>query len=134
MPCLIRRSVDWSAVYDAIGAGDGSNGKTTTVRLLAAMLRAEGRHPGWSSTDGVMIAGERIAEGDTPARKVPGWCCGPAHRCRGAGTARGGILRRGLAVTRADVAVITNIAADHFGNTGLPTWRDSRRRSWWWGR
>ncbi len=35
----------------------GSNGKTTTVRLLAAMLRAEGRHPGWSSTDGVLIDG-----------------------------------------------------------------------------
>ena len=114
-------TVDWSAVHDVpLALVTGSNGKTTTVRLLAAMLRAEGRHPGWSSTDGVMIAGERIAEGDYAgpegARLVLRDQLIDAAVLE---TARGGILRRGLAVTRADVAVITNIAADHFGEYGI---------------
>ena len=114
-------TVDWSAVHDVpLALVTGSNGKTTTVRLLAAMLRAEGRHPGWSSTDGVLIDGERIAEGDYSgpegARLVL-----RDHRIDAAvlETARGGILRRGLAVSRADVAVVTNIAADHFGEYGI---------------
>ena len=114
-------AVDWSAVHDVpLALVTGSNGKTTTVRLIAAILRADGRHPGWSSTDGVMIEGERIAEGDYSgpegARLVL-----RDQRIDAAvlETARGGILRRGLAVTSADVAVITNIAADHFGEYGI---------------
>ena len=114
-------AVDWSAVHDVpLALVTGSNGKTTTVRLIAAILRADGRHPGWSSTDGVMIEGERIAEGDYSgpegARLVL-----RDQRIDAAvlETARGGILRRGLAVTSADVAVITNIAADHFGEYGV---------------
>ena len=114
-------AIDWSGVHDVpLALVTGSNGKTTTVRLLAAMLRAEGRHPGWSSTDGVLIDGERIVEGDYSgpdgARLVL-----RDHRIDAAvlETARGGILRRGLAVTRADVAVITNVAADHLGEYGV---------------
>jgi len=114
-------TVEWSAVHDIpLALVTGSNGKTTTVRLLSAMLRAQGRHPGWSSTDGVLIEGERIAEGDYSgpegARMVL-----RDERIDAAvlETARGGILRRGLAVTHADVAVVTNIAADHFGEYGI---------------
>jgi cyanophycin synthetase len=114
-------TIDWSMVHDVpLALVTGSNGKTTTVRLIAAMLKAEGYHPGWSSTDGVLIEGERIAEGDYAgpdgARLVL-----RDHRVDAAvlETARGGILRRGLAVTHADVAVITNIAADHFGEYGI---------------
>ena len=114
-------TIDWSAVHDVpLALVTGSNGKTTTVRLLAAMLRAEGRHPGWSSTDGVLIGTERIADGDYSgpegARLVL-----RDRRIDAAvlETARGGILRRGLAVTRADVAIVTNIAADHFGEYGV---------------
>jgi UDP-N-acetylmuramyl tripeptide synthase len=114
-------AIDWSAIHDVpLALVTGSNGKTTTVRLMAAMLRAQGAHPGWSSTDGVLIDGERIAEGDYSgpegARLVL-----RDQRVDAAilETARGGILRRGLAVTHADVAVITNIAADHFGEYGI---------------
>ncbi len=114
-------AVEWNAVSDVpLALVTGSNGKTTTVRLLAAMLRAKGAHPGWSSTDGVQIAGDRIAEGDYAgpegARLVL-----RDRRIDAAvlETARGGILRRGLAVTHADVAVVTNLAADHFGEYGI---------------
>ncbi len=114
-------AIDWHAIHDVpLALVTGSNGKTTTVRLMAAMLRAEGRHPGWSSTDGVLIGGERVAEGDYSgpegARLVL-----RDRRIDAAvlETARGGILRRGLAVTHADVAVVTNIAADHFGEYGI---------------
>ena len=114
-------AIDWSSVHDVpLALVTGSNGKTTTVRLLAAMLRAEGRRPGWSSTDGVLIDGERVVEGDYSgpdgARLVlrDGRIDAAVLE-----TARGGILRRGLAITHADVAVVTNVAADHFGEYGV---------------
>ncbi|MDE2219762.1 MAG: Mur ligase [Gammaproteobacteria bacterium] len=98
----------------------GSNGKTTTVRLLAACARAHGWHVAYNCTDGVFIDGETLASGDYS---------GPAgtrrvlreRRTEAAilETARGGILRRGIAVSRADVAVVTNISADHFGEYGI---------------
>jgi cyanophycin synthetase len=98
----------------------GSNGKTTTVRLLAAMLRAQGLASGFSCTDGVFVAGQRLHGGD--------WS-GPAGaravlrdaRVQAAvlETARGGLMRRGLALARADVAVVTNVSADHFGEYGI---------------
>ena len=98
----------------------GSNGKTTTVRLLAALLRAQGLRCAHSCTDGVFFEGRALASGDYS---------GPAgartvlrHREVAAAvleTARGGILRRGLAVGHADVAIVTNISADHFGEYGI---------------
>ncbi len=98
----------------------GSNGKTTTVRLVSAMCAAHGWHTGHSSTDGVRVDGVPVEEGD--------WA-GPAgarlvlsdRRVEAAvlETARGGILRRGLAVTGARAAVITNIQLDHFGEYGI---------------
>jgi cyanophycin synthetase len=118
--------VPWSALQDVPTALiTGSNGKTTTVRLLAAMAAAAGRTPGYCCTEGVFVAGRPIALGDYS---------GPAGaravlRDRSVGfavleTARGGILRRGLAVERADVAVVTNIHADHFGEYGIETAED----------
>jgi UDP-N-acetylmuramyl tripeptide synthase len=115
--------VPWSALHDvATALITGSNGKTTTVRLVAAMAAAAGRTPGYCCTEGVFVAGRPIALGDYS---------GPAGaravlRDRSVGfavleTARGGILRRGLAVERADVAVVTNIRADHFGEYGIET-------------
>jgi len=98
----------------------GTNGKTTVVRLIAACLGAAGYRTGHSCTDGVFVDGHAIGSGDYS---------GPAGARRvlrdarvGAAvleTARGGILRRGLAVAHADVAVITSIAADHFGEYGI---------------
>ncbi|MEQ1517428.1 MAG: Mur ligase family protein, partial [Usitatibacteraceae bacterium] len=118
-------AVHWPALRDVPTAlVTGSNGKTTTVRVLAAMLDAGDRphsgHIGYSSTEGVMIGNEVIGEGDFS---------GPAGarlvlrdlRVEAAvlETARGGILRRGLAVERAGVAIVTNISADHFGEYGI---------------
>ena len=98
----------------------GSNGKTTTVRLIAACARAHGWHTGYSCTDGVFADGEALATGDysgpAGARRVL-----RDRRVEAAvlETARGGILRRGLAVMRTDVAVVTNVSADHFGEYGI---------------
>ena len=98
----------------------GSNGKTTTVRLLAACARAHGWHTGYNCTDGVFIDDEAVATGDYsgPAgtRLV---LRDPRVQAAVLETARGGILRRGIAVPRADTAVITNISSDHFGEYGI---------------
>ena len=113
--------VPWGEVRDVpVALVTGSNGKTTVVRLVAAMARRAGRTTGVSSTEGVTVQGRTVAEGDFSgpegARRV--------LRHRGVETAvletaRGGLLRRGLPVERADVAVVTNIAADHLGEFGV---------------
>jgi UDP-N-acetylmuramyl tripeptide synthase len=98
----------------------GSNGKTTTVRLVAACLEAGGRRPGYCCTDGVFVGGALLETGDysgpAGARRV---LRDPGVEAAVLETARGGILRRGLAMTRADVAVVTNVSADHFGEYGI---------------
>ena len=98
----------------------GSNGKTTTVRLLAACARRHGWRAGYNCTDGVFLDDEALAMGDYS---------GPAgarmvmrdKRTQAAilEAARGGILRRGIAVSRAHTAVITNVSSDHFGEYGV---------------
>jgi UDP-N-acetylmuramyl tripeptide synthase len=98
----------------------GSNGKTTTVRLLAACARAHGWHAGYNCTDGVFLDDEALATGDysgpAGARRVM-----RERRTQAAilETARGGILRRGIAVSQASTAVVTNVSADHFGEYGI---------------
>jgi cyanophycin synthetase len=114
-------SIAWSEVRDVpIALVTGSNGKTTVVRLVAAVARAAGRAAGISSTEGVTVQGRTVAEGDFSgpegARRV--------LRRRDVEvavleTARGGLLRRGLPVERARAAVVTNIAADHLGEFGV---------------
>lgn len=112
---------DWTALWDAPTAlVTGSNGKTTTVRLLAAMLAERRLIAGYNCTDGIFVGGECIERGDyagpAGARRVL-----RDSRVQAAvlETARGGILRRGLAVQRADAAIVTNISADHFGEYGV---------------
>ena len=103
----------------------GSNGKTTSVRLLAAMLRAHGLRTGYSSTDGLFIDGERVEAGDfsgpVGARTVLRDARVQAAVLE---TARGGLLRRGLVAADARVAVVTNVSADHFGEYGIHTLDD----------
>jgi cyanophycin synthetase len=113
--------VNWEELRDIPTAiVTGSNGKTTTVRLLAACARKHGWHAGYNCTDGVFLDDEALATGDYsgPAgtRKVM-----RERRTEAAilETARGGILRRGIAVARADTAVITNVSSDHFGEYGI---------------
>lgn len=103
----------------------GSNGKTTSVRLLAAMLRAHGLRSGYSSTDGLMVDGECIDAGDysgpVGARTV---LRHPNVQAAVLETARGGLLRRGLVARDARVALVTNVSADHFGEYGIHTLDD----------
>jgi UDP-N-acetylmuramyl tripeptide synthase len=98
----------------------GSNGKTTTVRFLAACARAHGWCAGYNCTDGVFVGDDTLASGDYsgPAgtRRV---LREPRTEAAILETARGGILRRGVAVSHADVAVVTNISNDHFGEYGI---------------
>jgi cyanophycin synthetase len=98
----------------------GSNGKTTTTRLVAAMCREHGWHTGHNCTDGLFLDGVCYEEGDYSgpmgARSIL------RNKKVQAGvleTARGGILRRGLAVQTANVAAVTNISEDHFGEYGI---------------
>ena len=98
----------------------GSNGKTTTVRLLAACMRLQGLKTGFNCTDGVFLDGEALALGDysgpAGARIV---MRDPRTEAAILETARGGILRRGIAVPKAQAAVVTNVSADHFGEYGI---------------
>ena len=98
----------------------GSNGKTTTVRLIAAMLHAHGLRTAYSCTDGVFFEGQSLQTGDysgpAGARTV---LRHPEAEAAVLETARGGLLRRGLAVDHADAAIVTNISADHFGEYGI---------------
>jgi cyanophycin synthetase len=114
-------SIDWRAVHDIpVALVTGTNGKTTTVRLLAAMVSAAGKVSGATSTDRVEVGGEVIENGDFSgpegARTVL-----RDRRVEIAvlETARGSILRRGLVLQRADAALVTNIAADHLGDYGI---------------
>jgi len=104
----------------------GTNGKTTTVRLIAHILSESGLRVGMTNTDGVYIAGQRIDTGD---------CSGPKsarnvlqHPDVDAAvleTARGGMLREGLAFDRCDVAVVTNVGSgDHLGLNYITTLQD----------
>jgi cyanophycin synthetase len=119
-------AVDWSSAHEVpIALVTGSNGKTTVVRLLGSIVQAAGKTPGLTSTDGVTVGATLLEEGDfagpSGARLV---LRHPETETAILETARGGILRRGLPVDRADVAVITNIADDHLGEYGIESLAD----------
>ena len=100
----------------------GTNGKTTTTRLIAHMAKMKGYKVGYTTTDGVYIQNRLLMKGD---------CTGPASaefvlkdptvdfavlEC-----ARGGLLRAGLGFHHCDVGIVTNVAADHLGLKGIHT-------------
>ncbi len=100
----------------------GTNGKTTTVRMIAHIMKTAGKRVGMTTTDGIYIDGTQIMAGDmsgpTSAQMV---LKNPTINCAVLETARGGILRSGLGFDRADVAVVTNVSADHLGLGGVET-------------
>ena len=100
----------------------GTNGKTTTTRLIAHLVKAGGRTPGWSSTDGIFIDGEEVETGDWSG---PGGAArvlaDPRVQVAVTETARGGILLRGVGTAVNDVSVVTNISPDHLGLLGVHT-------------
>jgi cyanophycin synthetase len=100
----------------------GTNGKTTTSRMIAHIGRAAGLHVGWSSTDGVYVDGELVKYGDYSGPSGAGTVLAhPGLQLAVTETARGGILRRGIGVAWNDVSVVTNISADHLGLGGIDT-------------
>ncbi|HVR06531.1 MAG TPA: Mur ligase family protein [Thermoanaerobaculia bacterium] len=114
-------AVDWAAVHDVpVALVTGTNGKTTTVRLTAAMLAAAGRVAGVTSTDLIAVGGAVLDVGDYSG---PGGARTLLRDRRVQAavleTARGGLLRRGLALDRVTAAAVTNIAADHLGEYGV---------------
>jgi cyanophycin synthetase len=130
------RDVGKAVIDDMFGRGEdgripvvavtGTNGKTTTVRLIAHLLAGSGLRVGMTNTDGVYVNGRQTDSGD---------CAGPrsarnvlAHPDVDAAvfeTARGGVLREGLGFDRCQVAVVTNVGAgDHLGLNYITTVED----------
>jgi cyanophycin synthetase len=120
----------------------GTNGKTTTSRMIAHIARTGGKVVGWSNTDGIYLDGRLVEAGDYSGPSGAGTVLGlPGVEFAVTETARGGILLKGIGVTRNDVSVVTNVSADHLGLQGIDTLdqlaevkavvpRITRRRGW----
>lgn len=114
-------SVNWPAISSIpLGVVTGTNGKSTTVRLAASILAAAGLRAGITSTDYIRVGEQILDRGDYSG---PGGARTllrhPQSEAVVLEVARGGLLRRGIGVERADGALITNIAADHLGDYGI---------------
>ena len=99
----------------------GTNGKTTTVRLLAHIARTAGMRVAYSSTDGVYVDGDLVEEGDYSGFGGAATALAAEPEIAVLETARGGILLRGIGVSHNDVAVVTNVSEDHLGLHGIDT-------------
>jgi len=100
----------------------GTNGKTTTSRMIAHIARTQGKLVGWSNTDGIYIDGELVEAGDYSGPSGAGRVLAhPEVELAVTETARGGILLKGIGLTRNDVSVVTNVSADHLGLQGIDT-------------
>jgi cyanophycin synthetase len=108
-----------------IVAVTGTNGKTTTVRMIAHIMKTAGKRVGMTTTDGIYIDGTQIMAGDmsgpTSAKMV---LKNPTINYAVLETARGGILRSGLGFDRCDIAVVTNVTSDHLGQHGIDSLAD----------
>jgi cyanophycin synthetase len=104
----------------------GTNGKTTTVRLISHLLKARGLRVGMTNTDGVYVDGQCIDTGDCSGPKsARSVLLHPDVDAAVLETARGGVLREGLAFDRCDVAVVTNVGSgDHLGLNYITTVQD----------
>ena len=106
-----------------IVAVTGTNGKTTTVRLISHLLAQNGLCVGMTNTDGVYVGGQCIDTGDCSGPKsAKSVLLHPDVDAAVLETARGGVLREGLAFDRCDVAVVTNVGSgDHLGLNYITT-------------
>jgi cyanophycin synthetase len=109
-----------------LAAVSGTNGKTTTVRLIAHILSKPGTRVGLACTDGIYVGGKKIDTGDCSGpRSARALLSNPMVDAAVLETARGGILREGLGWDRCDVAVVTNIGVgDHLGLEYIMTTED----------
>jgi cyanophycin synthetase len=100
----------------------GTNGKTTTSRMIAHIGRTHGLHVGWSSTDGIYVDGELVESGDYSGPSGAGRVLADERvQLAVTETARGGILLKGIGVAWNNVSVFTNVSADHLGLHGIDT-------------
>lgn len=101
----------------------GTNGKTTTCRIIARILKEAGRHVGMATSDGVTVDGRTIDVGDCAGpRSAKNVLLNPMVDAAVFESARGGILREGLGFDKCDVAVVTNIGGgDHLGQWDINT-------------
>ncbi len=100
----------------------GTNGKTTTSRMIAHIALVHGLHVGWSSTDGIYVDGELVEPGDYSGPSGAGRVLArPEVELAVTETARGGILLKGIGVAYNHVSVFTNVSADHLGMQGIDT-------------
>ena len=105
-----------------IAAITGTNGKTTTSRMLSNILKSSGHVVGMTSTDGVYIDGKLSVKGDmTGPQSAQIVLRDPAVDCAVMETARGGIARSGLGYHESDVSAVLNVQSDHLGLRGIDT-------------
>lgn len=103
----------------------GTNGKTTVVRMIGRIAREMGKTVGLTNTSGVYINDERVLEADASGPKSARMVLrDPTVDVAVLETARGGMLREGLAFDRCDVGVVLNVTADHLGLKGVDTLED----------
>jgi cyanophycin synthetase len=106
----------------------GTNGKTTTTRLIAHIVKNNGFQVGFTTSDGIYIQNHMMEKGDTTGPISAEYILkDPTVEFAVLETARGGILRSGLGFGRCDIAVMTNIAADHLGLADIHTLDDLAR-------
>lgn len=115
--------IDWQSIHDIpVAMITGTNGKSTSVRLLDGIARAANQISGVTSTDFVRVGDEILEQGDFSG---PGGARlllrDPRLQVAFLEVARGGILRRGLPLRRARAALVTNVANDHLGQYGVNT-------------
>ena len=103
----------------------GTNGKTTTARMVSHILKLSGMTVGMATTDGVYIDGNLTVKGDLTGPAAAQMVLrDPTVDVAVLETARGGLLRRGMGYERCDVGAVLNIAADHLGLKGVETLQD----------
>ena len=106
----------------------GTNGKTTTTRLLAHIVKNNGFKVGFTTSDGIYVQNHMMEKGDTTGPVSAEYILkDPTVEFAVLETARGGILRSGLGFSRCDIAVITNIQEDHLGLSDIHTLDDLAR-------
>src|SRR5215213_3258408 len=108
-----------------IAAVTGTNGKTTTARMLAHIEKLAGHHVGLTSTDGVYIDGQRTVSGDMTGPVATRMVLSdPSVDVAVLEVARGGLLRAGMGVRHCDVGAVLNVKSDHLGLRGVGTLED----------
>ncbi len=103
----------------------GTNGKTTTTRLLAHIVKNCGYRVGFTTSDGIYVQNHMMEKGDTTGPMSAEYILkDPTVEFAVLETARGGILRSGLGFSRCDIGVITNLQGDHLGIADIDTIKD----------